>query len=492
MKTPKNSRRMFLKHTSGLVVGIPLLSSLFQKQAFAAAGGADRFVFLHSGHGQFADQWLPDPSSYNWAQNNTNERRVDLTDIAGPISQILGADFDSLRDKLTLLSRIDYSSDGPNHNPEALLTGGILGANNAEISIDHVIADKKYGKSPLNIIVNSHATANPSKFNCSVKNASYAQAYYSPAVIFNQVFQLNGTAAEKTPGAVISSNQQKKVIDFVLEEYKSLENNSRLSKADKERLQEHIQLLSEVEGKINDSISSPPPASCSNIQGPTSSPLNTGDSADYDIVLDQAFEILGIAVRCGQEPISTLMFHPYDYFQGNLDFLGLTGDFHTSVGHADEAQYKPQKLKLQQYYAQKIAKFLSELNTVENTTTGDTYLDNSIVFWGNDQGAADRPGYHSDLNLPIFIAGGKAAGLQTGQYIDYGTAMNGLVSANYPSAQFGRPLNQVLVTILQGMGLTPNEYEAPGGGFGHYGGRTAVFETNGADDHKTSPLPFLK
>ena len=185
------------------------------------------------------------------------------------------------------------------------------------------------------------------------------------------------------------------------------------------------------------------------------------------------------------------MFHPYDYFQGNLDFLGLTGDFHTSVGHADDPSYKPQKLALQQYYAQKVASFLSELDVVENTTTGETYLDRSIVVWGNDQGAADRPGYHSDLNIPLLIAGGGAGFLKTGKYVDYGTAMNGLVSANYPSGQFGRPMNQVLITILRGMGLSPEEYQNEDGGFGHYGNRTEIFENNGATDHKSQPLPLI-
>ena len=55
------------------------------------------------------------------------------------------------------------------------------------------------------------------------------------------------------------------------------------------------------------------------------------------------------------------MTHPYDYFGGSLDFLGLSGGFHNDYGHGGD---KAGKLKIQQFISQKLADFAAAATTL--------------------------------------------------------------------------------------------------------------------------------
>ena len=80
-----------------------------------------------------------------------------------------------------------------------------------------------------------------------------------------------------------------------------------------------------------------------------------------------------------------------------------------------------------------------------------TYLDNSLVYWGNELGFN-----HIGYSVPCLLAGSAGGFIKPGRYLDYidwdGRAYFAQENGNVIK---GIPHNQFLVTALQAMGLAP-------------------------------------
>jgi hypothetical protein len=488
------NRRLFLQSSSGLLVYMPLLPSLFSgKKALAADGAAlKRLVVIHCGHAQVAGQWFPNPAGFQWTEGMVpgGVRSADLSAINGPVSQILGDGFTGLKKKLLLLGRLSYTSNTPNHNAEALLSGGVKGAAGCENSLDVLIAQKVYNSVPLNMIVNSPHHDGPDKYQLSLKNGQYIVGTANPSTVFMRLFGDAKPSPEMgdTPMESVKAKlDRKKAVDHILEQYKALVKNPKISAEDKKNLLDpHMSYLSELQDKLmpqkGGEIKPPASMQCKNPSGPMSSPLNTRMEKDYEVVIEQSFQVLGMALKCGIENVATLMLHAYDHFDGQV--LGLSGAFHENVGHANSASDKAQKLKLQTFYAGHIAKFIADLDSVQDAGGSESVLDNSCVMWGNDMGAANNPNNHARKNLPVLIAGAQKL-FKTGHFVDFGMVAP---KEKIPTDQdaFGRPINQLHLSILKGFGLDQGST-----GFGNYGEWEKEYTAVGATDIKTAALPFV-
>lgn len=490
---PKNpSRRLFLQSSSGLIVAMPMLPSLLRSQeAFGATPTPlKRLVVIHCGHAQVADQWFPNPAGFQWMEESVpgGARRADLKAINGPVSQILGEGFSSLKEKLLLLGRLSYTSNSPNHNAEALLSGGVKGSAGAENSLDVLIAEKVYNGVPLNMIVNSPHSEGPDKYQLSMKNGQYIVGTANPSTVFMRLFGTSTPTMGGSPTEAVKAKlDRKKAVDHILEQYKALVKNPMISSEEKKNLLDpHMQYLSELQDKLMPkSGGSKASASmqCKTPSGPSSSPLNTRVASDYEVVMEQSFQVLGLALKCGVEHVATLMLHPYDYFSGQV--LGLNGTFHEIVGHGNSEGDRAQKLKLQQFYAGHISKFISDLDSVQEPgADGESILDNTCVIWGNDMGAAHNPGNHARKNLPVLVAGAQKI-FKTGMFVDFGSSAPREKIPTDADA-LARPINQLHLSILKGFGINPGS-----GGFGNYGEWEKDFVAAGATDIKTAPLPFV-
>lgn len=101
------------------------------------------------------------------------------------------------------------------------------------------------------------------------------------------------------------------------------------------------------------------------------------------------------------------------------------------------------------------AKLLDKLNVAEGDST---ILDNSLVYWGNELGFN-----HLAYSVPCLTAGSAGGVLTTGNYLDY-IDWNGRAYFSQEDGNVirGIPHNQFLVSVLQAMGLSPEDYERGG------------------------------
>lgn len=238
------------------------------------------------------------------------------------------------------------------------------------------------------------------------------------------------------------------IVDAVLESYKRLRNgNRRLSAADKQRLDDHMARLAELERKLNTTVS------CGDVPTPTE------DARDYFFVRDPAAaakfcqlynDVVATAFICGTSRIGVLGFGSTEFFSP------FKGDWHEGVAHQWQSQQDVIVPSYQLFFEQAFLDLAAKLDVEE--TPGTTYLDNSLLVWTQESGMET----HSSASVPVVTFGSAGGFFKTGRAFDY-RRRNHPDSEHNPRADgrqyLGLLYNQWLATVLRAMGLSPEEFE---------------------------------
>ncbi len=479
------TRRQFLVGTGGTLLAIPFLPSLMPK-ALAQTAGAKRFICLGQDNGRFATDWYPnviESAKLKTVTGIQNMREMAMRDISGNISPIFGAAFNgAIRDKMMIIRGLDgLWRNLQGHQTSTILAGNLgAGANPAwEVkngpSIDYIMA-KNAKSNPRAADLRSYLNLRlrngwdmSFRYNAATNVMSSADRYNSPLAAFNYIFGGNTTAAP--------SDRNKKVVDQVFENYKTVITSRKLAKAERDVLQEHIDTLNQLQTSI---IATTPQACVG--------PAGLGGTADYNVVnidrvIKQNMDLMIAAVKCGIVNIGTIMLTDAvdDTVFSNISANGvaLNGSWHGTYTHT--SMESPQIRAIIQRFAGHFSYMINQLNTPEPGTAG-TFLDNSLVYWGNAMGHGTN---HSYNDMAVALAGGLAGKIKTGRYIDYSNTQGQ-----------GRNYCSFLVAIMQAFGLSQADYQQPNvaEGFGSdtlfgYGETGGKYEAWRAD--RKSPTPGL-
>lgn len=491
------SRRVFLRGAGGALLAMPLLESLLPRVAGAqATPAAKRLIVLKSFSTQLIKQWYPSFSggTYKLKDSKYSGSKADGTTLltqklaAGPytwaplrdfqtasgISGILGPKLNPFLDKLTLIRGLDFLPS-VNHNFGGLL-GNFSSCTNATPcdadslmdvpTIDQVLAysPKFYQTTPglrsLHIsqgVVDSMSYSDGGQAGGPVQQL---KARTNPRDVFNDLFagvMLPGTAsAGPNPDALL--------VDKVTEQYRALTKSPRLSAEDKLKVQQHINLLAEVEARLSSSTT----FSCVKPLEPASLANNSGTNpadilAKWDVFLD----LVVAAITCDRTRIITLGLHKALGPGPDPANSTLIGHYHSEdasggtwhgLAH-DFANENSRRMLagINGWIAGEIfAKLLGKLDVVESGNT--TLLDNSLVCWGNELGFN-----HIGYSVPMLLAGSAGGFIKPGRYLDYidwdGKSYFSQEDGNVIK---GIPHNRFLVTAMQAMGLSPSDYERAG------------------------------
>jgi hypothetical protein len=489
MKKPFN-RRMFLRGAAGFTLALPFLPSLAPRGAEAQSRGTRRFVAFGTQHGGIWQEAMY-PSTTTLTNTSSYGHQIRRGALAATVqgdraslSPILTADATvltpALVQKMNVLRGLDVTFYLAHHR------GGHLGnyaendgngtdgnALQAHIpTIDQVMAWSPSFYPDLSTILErslvigtdagmSANWSSPASKTGEVQNIS-PQA--NSLALFNSIFVPEQDPTEARPP----------IVDLVLEDYKRLrESNRRLSAADKQRLDDHLELLDELQRKVNVA------ASCSDIQPPTQSSGNVGGS-DFGVNPDkQALfwqllcDVVHAALVCDTCRIASLF-----VTSTHSDY---DGDWHQDIAHQANLAGWPANVPLpsatgpspQSYIATGHQRFFEDVymylvHKLDETPdgTGGSLLDSCLVQWTQESGAVT----HDPIELPIITAGGADGFFQTGQYCDYRNLQSPAHVSNssgHVASHTGLVYNQWLGTVLQAMGLDPSEYESgPYGGYG--------------------------
>lgn len=507
----KLGRRMWLRGAGGFALAIPLLPSLIEEKEAKAGGVArKRFVAMGTNHGAIWQQnmypndgVLTQTSQYAGHAVRRGNLSLSVANGVASLSPVLSAGSDrftsALAGKMNVLRGLDVTFYLAHHR------GGHLGnyANNDGNgtdgqmtqehipTIDQLMAWSNSFYPDLSTILEralviggngmSANWSSPSSKSGTVQNIAPEN---DSLALFNRIFVPAEDPATARPP----------IIDRVLEDYKRLRNGSRrLSTADRQRLDDHIDRLDELQRKINVQVS------CGDIQPPTASSVDEWSSSSYGIdpQAQTRFwqlhnDVIAAAFACDTCRIASM-------FATDI-FSDYVGDWHQDVAHQahfpDGEDQGTISAANQRFFEGVFLDLAAKLDAIQDID--GTVLDSTLIQWTQESGCAT----HDPIEMPVVTAGSAGGFFTTGNYADYRNLNS---PAHQPSAESavtshtGLVYNQWLGNVLQAMGLDPSEYES--GGYGGYGKLILSSETWYAGYQKygnaelsvmSEVLPFLK
>lgn len=495
-------RRTFLRAATGLALGAPLLKSLMPSTASAqAVTSPKRLVCMQTYSGQVATSWLPTrvPTGYRLRNAvfpgdtdkgdgttyvhqriaGTNYSSAPLTDFSSPtgISEIIGPRLNPHLAKMNLVRGVDFMA-GAGHNSGSYF-GNVAACTSSAVNglsemptIDRVLAysNKFYASAPI-LRALDVGTGMPSGFSYTdygVSGGPIEQVSFvlDPRQAWSRAF--GSFMAPSMPRA----NPNLSLINSIHADYSRLNGNRRLSAGDKQLLERHMTFLDELERKLN----SAPTVACTVPTAPRSIPNGypweqVSSIADFQDTIRLLAEVSVAALRCDvtrivtfdlQKAITTAGATPAPSFHNSAD---VGGDWHQFAHDLESSpNAKANFVSISQFAANEVFARFVELLDVEESN-GKTFLDNSLVLWGNELGYN-----HYNTDVMTLMAGGAGGAIKTGQYLDYIDWNQSYANpiSNWGVLIPGVPHNRLLVSVLQAMGLSAADYERGGiTGYGH-------------------------
>lgn len=493
MKYDRVRRRMFLQGMGGATLAIPMLSSLFRRDAHAGGSLPQpvRFIAIKSNSGQTIVDWYPtlEGNGYSLRSDKadgttgltqeipgTPYKQAPMTDFADPgLSTIIDGAFNPFLEKMMLLRGMDFLPD-TNHNHSAFL-GNYAGSSDVTagpaLSLPHVptvdqvmaYSDRFYPEQPL--VRSLHLNTSRAD-SCSYTHAGIAggavnrvQAHIDPLTMWNELFTGPGIMPPNAEDPPQGESPNKRLVDHVYEDYTRIQANPRLSSDDRALLDRHLNFLSELQGRLEGGGVT---AQCEFPPMPASYP--DGGSLSVSDIEESWSLMIDIAVAgiiCDHTRVITI-----DAEKVLSDADGSPAGFTHSENASGQTWHAlahewgtpsgdAHLRSMNRWVANNV--FLRLMERLDVLEGGDsTYLDNSLIVWGNELGFN-----HLNYSIPTITAGSAGGRVATGRYLDFTEwETQSYFSQHNGHVIRGIPYNQFFVTMLQAMGLQPADYEMDG------------------------------
>lgn len=476
----KMNRRMLLRGAAGFTLALPFLPSLLGKGKEAhAAGGPKRFVAMATHHGGV---WQPrmypnaatltEKMSYAGHEIRRGALALEVANGVASLSPVLSGDSTKLTSalvqKMNVLRGLDVTFYLAHHR------GGHLGnyADNdgngsdgqtvqskPRQTLDQVLAysDKFYTDlssiRERSLVIGSggmsHGFSNPGNQSGEIQKVTPEE---NSLALFNKIFVPPADPTQTRPP----------IVDRVLEDYNRLRNgNRRLSAKDKQRLDDHMDRVHELERKLNVN------ASCGDIQVPTASSSDELNNSSYSVDPESQKrfwqlmnDVIAAAFACNTSRIVTM--NVADHFSS------FVGDWHQDVAHQANVSADQHEIIYQAHqrvFEDVFLDLASKLDALEDAS-GGTVLDHTLVQWTQESGCVT----HEPIEMCVLTAGSADGFFTTGNYCDYRNLQKQAAKIEGTSlveSHAGLVYNQWLGNVMQSMGLAPSDYETDGyGGYG--------------------------
>jgi hypothetical protein len=450
-------RRAFLRGLGGVVVGLPFLEALAPKAHAQAATPVKRFGVFFCCNGVNMAQWFP-KGSYG---------ALAAASLTGTANEVLTPHVSKLLIPRGLhMSPRGYDQDGGGGDDHGKGMAHKLTAQFASEddwlaqgeSIDYLLArqinpgPEGARRPPLNLMVGYSANYKGLDYISYSGPGKAVQAINNPWTAYKQFMNLGVPTSSDSEEAVARIKKRRQsVLDLVSEQFADLKRGP-LSKADKDKLDQHFSYIRDLEQGMGSAL-----VSCLDDTVKTSAQgyEDRGEGEDFDGQYDEyvkltdlQLDLYALALACDYTRVAT--FH-FDRGSGGPTFKwdGMNHEYnHHKLSHGTTCDggcedavdgYESMLQNIDKWHMGKYARLLAKLDsyTEEN---GKTILDNSAILYANE--LADGKG-HSFMDLPFVIAGSAGGYFQQGQYIKLAE----------PGDTKAAPHNRLLTTLVNAMGV---------------------------------------
>ncbi len=462
------NRRAFLRGAGTTGLALPFLESIPERSAFAQDGSTPKFGFyICTSCGVVGSKFHPSQKG----QLTTASMAAD----SGKATSVL-ADY---ADRLLMVSGVNYPgfASGCSHADAlakcltAANTSAPSGGNSAvpnTASADYVVA-QTLGVPALNLYAGFKEGYIDEKLSFSEGGKVRAAEGNPYNVYLDLAGLLDAGTGEPTGMANFLAERRKSVNDLVRGDLQGLLSNTRLSYADKLRLQKHLDAVRDLENTMMD-MNGEGSLACSSarldmaaleaMNGGTPQSPAFEENGSQEEVVKLHMELVALAFACNTTQVAALQAGDgtdgtqytvdgvrYERFHHISHRINNDGSSGTPIANAEQKHANIDRIRMEtfKYGLDKMSQY---------DTPNGPLLDNGFVYWTSH--ISDGPS-HSFSNLPVIIAGNAGGYLKQGQYVDAGgfggvsnaMLLNTLMTANgVPTENFGTGGTGVISSML--------------------------------------------
>ncbi|HMJ91126.1 MAG TPA: DUF1552 domain-containing protein, partial [Candidatus Acidoferrum sp.] len=226
----------------------------------------------------------------------------------------------------------------------------------------------------------------------------------NPRLLFERLFGA-GSHGERAESLMRRQQQQRSILDFVIDEAHSLE--GKLSYRDKQKLDEYLVSVREIEQRIQKAErfgKAPDPQ----IVTPDGVP------AGFEDYIQVMFDMLVLAFQTDSTRIATFLLANEG---SNRAFpeIGISEGHHHLTHHQGKTEMIDKVAAIDLFYMQQFGKFLEKMERTKDTD-GKSLLHNSMIVYGSGNSDGNR---HTHTNLPVLLAGGGGGTLTPGRFAKF-------------------------------------------------------------------------
>ena len=403
-------RRRFLQ-AAGALVGLPFLESLVGPSAKAQHAAPNSFaIFIRHPHGVVHSHWWPSAMGALSRDNMPGDRACSkMVDHLARTSYIR---------KL----KMGFPNNNCHHNIHALQ---LFTGTEPRYSTEQAKGLASSESMEWTIAKQFHPTVDPlvmfagNRFKFLDDTTSFNAkgdkviGENDPLKLYNRIF---GTQTTDTTALLRTS-----VNDYVREQIKAMQKNTRLSASDKQRLDLHFSTIRDTETKIAKTL---PMAKLErlNALAKDTNALQAANKDRLDEVIKLQMDIIALAISSGYvRGVNFQMLSGVDSTQFTFDGKKIPPAHACShhEGVSDQAQNILYLRRLDMFWQEAIAHLATALS--QDKIDGKPLLDYGVIMAATEISEGTS---HSENDVPHMLVGSANGKLKTGQHFDFGQITN--------------------------------------------------------------------
>lgn len=419
MNIPSANRRQFLRGL-GACLSLPAFETFLPSKAQAAAaiqsglattatGAPLRMAFLYFPNGAIHEHWWPTGSGKDFQFKNTLQP---LEALKHRIQVVAGLEH----------KNAEAGNDGAGDHARAngtFLTGvrvkKTAGSDiHAGISVDQMTAQHvghltRFASLEMSTDPHRKSGGCDSGYSCAYESnlawrspTSPLSPESNPRLIFERMFGA-GNHGERSASLARRRQQQKSILDFVMDDAKSVQ--GKLTHRDKDKLDEYLTGVREIEEQI---------VAAENFKNIPDPDMATPDGIPtaYDEYIRLMFQMLALAFETDSTRVASLIL-AHDGSNRAFPEINIAEGHHSLTHHRNDADMIQKVAQIDRFYVSRLAEFLATLEAKKDGD-GNSILHNSTIVYGCGNSDGNR---HTHINLPVLVAGNAGGRLNPGRYV---------------------------------------------------------------------------
>lgn len=277
--------------------------------------------------------------------------------------------------------------------------------------------------------------------------------------VFTDLFgMLTGQAAtpDQTAAIMRARARNQSLLDFVKGDIATF--RSRINSNDKAHMDAYLDAIQSVEQKVTQAATAPGACSTMPLQTRISAmpvaPIQNDDKSPDGVGMQLQtrgelwMDMIAAAFSCGSRRVATIQWQGSS--EGYDPVANLGSPTHHSVSHGSTPA--AHWADIDSWYSARFSYLLDSLKALN-------VLDNTVVVW-----VSEITEGHNQANMVTVLGGGKALGIQTGQYVKYpftGNEVEGTGAIPIQQNPANKGLNDLWISVQNAVGVPATTFGDP-------------------------------